>query len=145
MQGVFAEPLDFGTHEIVVKERGNRQACGNVGEHGGRFKRGNDAEQIAEQHKEKHAADEGDKARTAVANVIVRLMLQEIVGSLENVLHLAGLIHGKLGAQDTESEDHDDGHQDLHDDKSVPRARLRGVSSAEEWEDGAEDCVAWTT
>ena len=59
-----------------------------------------------------------------VPHLLLGLAAQKLVDHFEDMLELAGAVHGKARAEQRE-EHHDDGrHQDLHGDEVGPRARL---------------------
>ena len=67
----------FEAENVVNEESRHRAAGRNRGEHRGRFKRGNDADQIAEQHEDKKCAGECYIFRPIVADDFVGLLTLE--------------------------------------------------------------------
>src|SRR5205085_9627605 len=85
---------------VIKKEGCHRQSGRNCRRHRGRFKTGNDPNQIHEQDKDEECTEERDVLRAAVLDGVMRLAAHEHVNDFENMLELARMLDAEARTQE---------------------------------------------
>jgi hypothetical protein len=79
-----------------------------------------DPDQIRKQDKNEKGHEDQGVAPAIVADLILRLTVDEFVDQFKDVLQLTGLVHGQIAAQYKENGHDQERHQDLHDHEIRP-------------------------